>query len=122
MTSDLSAQRCVPCEGGTAPMSLDEAKHYMVAVPGWKLVEGEKLKITRSFKFKDFAQSMAFVNEVAAIAEAEGHHPDVNISWNRVRLELITHAIGGLSTNDFIMAAKINETEGGRPKETPARS
>jgi 4a-hydroxytetrahydrobiopterin dehydratase len=103
-------------------MSLDEAQHYMVAVPGWKLIEGERLKITRPFKFKNFAQSIAFVNKVAAIAEGEGHHPDINISWNRVRLDLTTHAIGGLSTNDFIMAAKINETEGGQPKQTQARS
>ena len=108
MTDDLAAQKCEPCEGGMAPMDLDVARRYTDAVPGWKLVESEPSKLTRSLKFKDFAQSMAFVNEIAAIAEAEGHHPDIYISWNRVRLELVTHAIGGLSMNDFIMAAKIN--------------
>jgi len=122
MSGDFAQQHCVPCEGGTAPMSLDEAKLYVDAVPGWKLIESEPPKITRSFKFKDFVQSIAFVNESAAIAEAEGHHPDIYISWNRVRMELVTHAIGGLSMNDFIIAAKINETEGGQPKQTPARS
>jgi 4a-hydroxytetrahydrobiopterin dehydratase len=103
-------------------MALDIARRYVDAVPGWRLVEGEPPRLTRSLKFKDFAPAMEFVNEIAAIAEAEGHHPDIYISWNRVRLELVTHAIHGLSMNDFIMAAKINETEGGRPKQTPARS
>jgi 4a-hydroxytetrahydrobiopterin dehydratase len=110
-TSDLTAQHCVPCEGGIAPMSVDEARLYVAAVPDWKLIEGEKLKITRSLRFKDFAQAMAFVNQVAAIAEAEGHHPDISIAWNRVRFDLVTHAIKGLSTNDFIMAAKINQAK-----------
>ncbi len=109
MTSDLIAQRCTPCEGGTKPFSLAEAERYMSAVAGWKLVDGEPAKITRSLKFKDFAEAMTFVNQIAQLAEAEGHHPDICISWNRVKLELVTHAIGGLSLNDFIMAAKINQ-------------
>ena len=113
MASELTAQHCVPCEGGMAPMAQDVAARYMDAVPGWKLAEGDPAKITRSLKFKDFARAMAFVNEIAAIAEAEGHHPDISISWSRVRLELVTHAIGGLSMNDFIMAAKINELKEG---------
>ena len=113
MATELSAQHCVPCEGGTAPMAPGVAARYVDAVPGWKLVEGEPVKLTRSLKFKDFTQAMAFVNEIATIAEAEGHHPDICISWNRVRLELTTHAIGGLSMNDFIMAAKINELKEG---------
>lgn len=95
------------------PLDLTVARTYAGAVPGWKLVEGEPPKLTRSFRFKDFAEAMAFVNTVAAIAEAEGHHPDINISWNRVRFELVTHAINGLSMNDFIMAAKINQAKEG---------
>jgi 4a-hydroxytetrahydrobiopterin dehydratase len=113
LRASLSTQHCVPCEGGTAPLSRDEAERYMDAVRGWKLDSGEPAKLTRSLKFKDFAQAMAFVNEIAQIAESEGHHPDIYISWNRVRLDLITHAIGGLSMNDFIMAAKINELKSG---------
>jgi 4a-hydroxytetrahydrobiopterin dehydratase len=108
-TDTLVAKHCVPCEGGMAPMARDEAERYLSGLPGWKLVDGEPAKITRSLKLKDFAQAMTFVNEIAQLAESEGHHPDICISWNRVRLELVTHAIGGLSMNDFIMAAKINE-------------
>jgi 4a-hydroxytetrahydrobiopterin dehydratase len=115
MTIDLLARHCVPCEGGTPPMGREQAEALLAQVPGWQLVEGEPLKITRSIKLKDFAQAMAFVNSVAQLAAAEGHHPDFCVSWNRVRLELFTHAIGGLSENDFIMAAKINELkEAGR--------
>jgi 4a-hydroxytetrahydrobiopterin dehydratase len=77
----------------------------MPQVPGWQLEEN---KLTRRFKFRDFMEAMAFVNRVAELSEAEGHHPDIHISWNKVRLELTTHAIKGLSENDFIMAAKIN--------------
>jgi len=90
-------------------MSRSEAEALLASVGGWKLVDGEPLKIARSIKFKDFAAAMRFVNTLAEIAEAEGHHPDICISWNRVKLELVTHSIGGLSENDFIMAAKINE-------------
>ncbi len=108
-TSDLVARHCVPCEGGTKPMAPADAEAYLAQVPGWRLVAGEPLKIARSVKLKDFARAMAFVNQIAQVAEAEGHHPDFCVSWNRVKLELFTHAIGGLSENDFIMAAKINE-------------
>ena len=115
LRASLSAQRCVPCEGGTAPLSREEAGRYMDAVAGWKLAEGEPAKLMRSLKFKDFARAMAFVNSVAQLAESEGHHPDICISWNRVRLDLVTHTIGGLSMNDFIMAAKINELTTAEP-------
>ena len=122
MTSDpstplragLAAKHCVPCEGGTKPMSRSEAEAYLASVAGWKLVEGDPLKIARSLKCKDFAEAMRFVNRVAEVAETEGHHPDFCVSWNRVKLELVTHAIGGLSENDFIIAAKVNQLEGGR--------
>ena len=111
MTSDLATKRCTPCERGHKPMAPTAAEGYLAQVPGWRLVSGEPLKITRKLRFKDFAQAMQFVNRIAEIAEAEGHHPDFCVSWNRVELELVTHAIGGLSENDFIMAAKINEVE-----------
>lgn len=96
-----------------ARMAPDVAERYISAVPGWKLIDGEPAKITRSLKFKDFARAMDFVNKIAQLAENEGHHPDICISWNLVRLELVTPAIGGLSMNDFIMAAKINELTSG---------
>lgn len=113
MPSALATRHCVPCEGGTPPMAREQAAALLAQVPGWQIIDGEPLKIARSIKLKDFTQAMAFVNNVAQLAEAEGHHPDFCVSWNRVRLELFTHAIGGLSENDFIMAAKINELKEG---------
>jgi 4a-hydroxytetrahydrobiopterin dehydratase len=113
MAFDLATQHCVPCEGGTPPLPRAEAERLLAQVEGWTLIEGEPLKIARRVKRKDFAGAMAFVNQVAELAEAEGHHPDLCVSWNRVTLELFTHAIGGLSGNDFIMAAKINRLEHG---------
>ncbi|MEO6457992.1 MAG: 4a-hydroxytetrahydrobiopterin dehydratase [Chloroflexia bacterium] len=104
--TDLRQKFCVACEAGTPPMSMEQAEEMMDQVPAWELQEN---KLTRRFRFKDFKEAMAFVNKVADLAESEGHHPDIYISWNRVRLELTTHAIKGLSENDFIMAAKVNE-------------
>jgi 4a-hydroxytetrahydrobiopterin dehydratase len=112
LASELATRHCVPCEGGTKPMTADEAERYVAQVDGWVLVNGEPLKIRRKLpRFKNFGQAMTFVNRVAELAEGEGHHPDICISWNRVTLELVTHSIGGLSENDFIMAAKINQLE-----------
>jgi 4a-hydroxytetrahydrobiopterin dehydratase len=108
-TTSLAARHCAPCEGGTTPMTRSEAEAQLAAASGWKLIDGEPLKIVRALKFKDFVKAMMFVNAVGWLAEAEGHHPDIHISWNRVRLELYTHSIGGLSENDFIMAAKIDQ-------------
>jgi 4a-hydroxytetrahydrobiopterin dehydratase len=105
----LAQGHCIPCEAGTPPMPPEQVQQMLPHVPGWEL-EGDT-KITRRFRFKDFVAAMAFVNKVAALAEAEGHHPDIHISWNRVRLDLTTHAIKGLSENDFIMAAKIDEVK-----------
>lgn len=106
---DLAKKKCVPCEIGTAPMEKEKALELLKAVPEWELIAEEPpFKLTRKFKFKDFLQSMDFVNQVAKIAEQEGHHPDILIVWNKVTLTLFTHAAQGLSENDFIMAAKIN--------------
>ncbi len=86
-------------------MTEKEAKAMLKKVEGWELKEN---KIRKTFRFKDFKESMKFVNRVADIAEEEGHHPNIFISWNKVTLTLTTHAIGGLSENDFILAAKID--------------
>ena len=102
---DLTKQHCVPCEGGTAPLEGRDLELLLGSVSEWKL-EGKK--IAKEFKFKNFVEAMKFVNQVADIAEKEGHHPDMLISYSRVRCELTTHAIGGLSQNDFILAAKID--------------
>jgi 4a-hydroxytetrahydrobiopterin dehydratase len=103
---NLSQKHCVPCEGGTLPLPENAVAEYLRAAPEWKAIDGKK--IAREFKFKDFKAAMAFINKVAEIAEAEQHHPDIYIFYNLVKLELSTHAIGGLSENDFIVAAKID--------------
>jgi len=104
---DLTKKHCVPCEGGIPPMSKSEAEKYLKEVKGWQLVGN---KIEKELKFKNFKQAMKFVNKVADLAEEEGHHPDILVySWNKVKIMTYTHAIGGLSENDFILAAKIDK-------------
>lgn len=105
---DLADKKCVPCEGGVSPFSLEDLARYKGQVHSdWRVAEEGK-KIKRDFEFSNFTEAMGFVNSVAAIAEAEGHHPDIFISYNKVEISLWTHAIGGLSENDFIVAAKID--------------
>lgn len=105
-SQSLSSARCMPCEGGTPPLTKEESEKLFAQVSNqWQLGEN---KISADFKFKNFKESMAFINKVADIAESEGHHPDIYIYYAKVRLELSTHAIGGLSINDFIMASKID--------------
>jgi len=106
--TDFANQKCVPCEGGIAPLSKADAEETMKHIPGFVLTEDGK-HIARTFEFKDFVEAMVFVNKVADVAEKEGHHPDISIHWNKVTIDLWTHAIGGLSTNDFIVAAKVNQ-------------
>jgi len=109
MSTELVKKHCVPCEGGTPPMSIEDEDRYIKEVPSWTLDREDIHRIKKSFKFKDFKDAMSFVNKVAEIAEEEGHHPNICIFYNRVQLELYTHAIKGLFENDFIMAAKIDE-------------
>lgn len=89
-------------------MPEDEAKQHILELNNWTL---EDNKIEKSFKFSDFVEAMKFVNSTADIAESEGHHPDIHISYNKVKIVLWTHAVGGLSINDFILAAKIDEIQ-----------
>jgi len=103
----LERKKCVPCEGGVPPLGAEAARALAAEVPDWS-VSAEPPRVSREFRFKDFKKAMAFVNRVADLAEAEGHHPDIHVHWNRVRLELWTHDIGGLSENDFIVAAKVD--------------
>lgn len=103
----LADKKCVPCEGGTPPLPRERVEELLRETSEWG-VDAEFKEIKRVFKFKDFKVAMVFVNRVAEIAEAEGHHPDITINWNKVSLSLSTHSIGGLSENDFILAAKIN--------------
>lgn len=98
------------CEGGVDPLKREEAEIYMTLVPEWKTDEAGK-KIFKEYKFRDFLGAINFVNHVADIADSEGHHPDIHIYYNKVVLELSTHAIGGLSENDFIVAAKVDASK-----------
>ncbi|MDO8577516.1 MAG: 4a-hydroxytetrahydrobiopterin dehydratase [Candidatus Wildermuthbacteria bacterium] len=104
----LTDQKCVPCEGGVQPFTAAQIQEYVVQLKTeWEVVAFHKIK--KQFKFKDFKDAIVFVNKIAEIAEKEGHHPDITINYNRVTIELSTHSIGGLSENDFILAAKIEQ-------------
>ncbi|MBI2631196.1 4a-hydroxytetrahydrobiopterin dehydratase [Candidatus Nomurabacteria bacterium] len=106
--SDLLKKICIACEGkGIKPFDKIKAQEYLGQVEGW-VSDKDFIKISKEYKFKDFIGAMNFVNHVAEIAEGEGHHPDIKINYNKVKLILSTHAIGGLSENDFILAAKID--------------
>lgn len=116
---DLVHKKCVPCEGGTKPLTREQAKPYLEAVTGWAMSADGK-KISRDFTFKDFVSAVKFINLLADIAESEGHHPDIHLmGWNHVNIELWTHAIGGLSDNDFIIAAKTDQMLGEHPGLLP---
>lgn len=103
----LTAKTCVPCRGGIPPLTDEKAREYATATPEWTLAENGR-RLRRQFEFADFKAAMEFVNRVADVAEAEGHHPDIAIHWNKVELVLWTHKIGGLHENDFILAAKVD--------------
>ena len=105
---DLAQKKCVACEGDAVPMTTMEAETMLTHGKDWSLAPDAK-KIAKQFKFKNFKAAMEFANKISDIAEAEGHHPDLSIGWGRVGVELSTHAIGGLSENDFILAAKIDK-------------
>ena len=104
---NMSSKHCVPCEGSTVPLLKKEAEEMLKEIPKWTLWPDGRM-ISREFTFKDFAQAMAFANKVAVIAEEEGHHPDLHISWGVVEIELSTHSVSGLTENDFILASKID--------------
>jgi len=106
VTTALTAKACVPCQGGIPPLTRAAAEAYLPDVPGWMLSEDAD-RIARDFRFKDFRAALAFVDAVGALAEDEGHHPDIEFGWGYARITLFTHKIKGLHENDFIMAAKI---------------
>src|SRR3989344_1129255 len=106
--TELHRRKCVPCEGDVTPLVPPEIEKFLKQVPKWKMSEDGK-GIWREFKFKDFQETMDFVEKIADVAEEEDHHPDLHISYSLLRVELTTHAVGGLSENDFILAAKIDK-------------
>lgn len=104
---DLTDKSCKPCEGGVAPMSREEAEATMDQVPEWELSE-DGTTLTRRFEFKGFYKCVAFINAMAWVANSENHHPDFSAGYNYCVVNFTTHAIDGLSENDFICAAKIS--------------
>ena len=105
---DLIKKHCVPCEGDIPALITVEENKYKKEVVSWDLLMDNPHKLKKEFPFKNFKEAMNFVNVVADIVEQEGHHPDIYIFYNKVKIELYTHAVNGLSESDFIMAAKID--------------
>ena len=109
--SDLVSKKCVPCEGGVLPFDISEIHKYQKKVDGWELKKNEKnvFFLEKKFIFKNFISSQNFVNKVGEISEKENHHPDISFGWGYAKIIITTHAIEGLSENDFILAAKIDQ-------------
>jgi 4a-hydroxytetrahydrobiopterin dehydratase len=105
--SDLASKTCVPCKGGVPPLTGKDLDNLANHVPQWKVVDGHHL--TRAFTFPDFRQALAFVNKVGAVAEEQGHHPDILLAWGKAEITTWTHKIDGLTESDFILAAKIDK-------------
>jgi len=110
MTESLADKKCVPCRGGTPPLRGKELEELHKSVPQWTITNEHH--IHREFRFPDFKQALEFVNRVGEVAEGEGHHPDILLSWGKVEIILWTHKIDGLTESDFIMAAKIDRLSG----------
>ena len=104
--SELASKRCEPCEKGTPALQGEELQRMLGEVPGWNVVDGKRIE--KEYRFPDFRSALEFVNRLGEVAEEEGHHPDVYLTWGKVRVALSTHSIGGLSANDFILAAKAD--------------
>jgi len=108
--SDLLNKKCVPCEGGLSPFDISEIHLYQKKVDGWDVKSEKKIFfLEKNFKFKDFLKSQVFINKVGIISENENHHPDITFGWGYAKIIITTHAIDGLSENDFILAAKIDQ-------------
>jgi 4a-hydroxytetrahydrobiopterin dehydratase len=105
--ADLASKTCEPCKGGTLPLAGVQLNALAKEVPEWKVVNGHH--IVRAFAFPDFKSALAFVNKVGALAEHEGHHPDIALSWGKAEVTVWTHSIDGLTESDFILAAKIDQ-------------
>ena len=109
--TDLFKKKCKPCEGGVSTLDISEIHKYQKKIDGWEVKSNEKkiYFLEKKFKFKNFLNSQKFINEVSKISENEGHHPDILFGWGYAKIKITTHAIEGLSENDFILAAKIDQ-------------
>ena len=109
--SDLLEKKCVPCEGGVKAFDISEIHKYQKKVDDWNIVKNDKniFFLEKNFKFKNFLESQKFINDVGRLSENEGHHPEITFGWGYAKICITTHAIEGLSENDFILAAKIDD-------------
>ena len=109
--NDLLKKNCVPCEGGVIPFDITDIHKYQKKIDGWDVVKNkeEMFFLEKNFNFTNFLESQKFINNVGQISEKEGHHPDITFGWGYAKIEISTHAIKGLSENDFILAAKIDQ-------------
>ena len=109
--TDLLQKKCKPCEGGISALDISEIHKYQKKIDGWEVKSNEKkiYFLEKEFKFKNFLNSQKFVNEIRKFSENEGHHPDILFGWGYAKIKITTHAIEGLSENDFILAAKIDQ-------------
>jgi 4a-hydroxytetrahydrobiopterin dehydratase len=107
----LKDKKCAPCEGGVIPFDISEIHKYQKKVDGWDVLKDikEKFFLNKRFNFNNFIESQEFINKVGEISEDEGHHPDISFGWGYAEIKITTHAIEGLSENDFILAAKIDQ-------------
>ena len=107
----LARKECVPCKGGVPPLKGEELKQLSEQVEGWDVIEEHHL--SKTYKFPNFVKALEFVNKVGSIAEQQGHHPNIFLTWGKARIETWTHKIDGLTESDFILAAKIDEIQKG---------
>ena len=109
--NDLLKKKCTPCEGGVVPFDISEIHKYQKKVDGWNIINNDNkiFFLEKDFKFENFKSSQNFINKVGKISEEEGHHPDISFGWGYAKVNIMTHAIKGLSENDFILAAKIDQ-------------
>ena len=109
--SGLAAKHCVPCKGGVPPLKGEELRKLSAQLPDWKVIDEHH--ITKTYTFPDFKTALDFVNRVGAVAEEQGHHPDIYLAWGKVEITIWTHKVDGLTESDFILAAKIDRLQRG---------
>jgi 4a-hydroxytetrahydrobiopterin dehydratase len=108
MSTELAKKTCIPCEGGVPPLSEQQIQELLAQLgSGWQI--DERRHLAKTYEFPDFLQALAAVNRIGRLAEEQGHHPDLHLAWGRVRVEIWTHKIDGLTESDFILAAKTDE-------------
>jgi len=110
-SNELTSKKCQPCEEGSPALKGEELRKLFAQLEGWNLVNEHHLE--KEYRFPDFAQALAFVNRLGEVAEEEGHHPDIFLTWGKVSVTLWTHSVGGISENDFILAAKADAVRAG---------